>query len=200
MKRVALTCMSVTHSLNKNEKMEQQSDVRVTCRLTHMSLLTAVSVPMSLSLSLTHVRAFGTTTACLKKVAARYKVTLRKDKPLTYEMANAPHQIAGRKSWNSWNTSNLLDGIRRSETTTEDFFIRRFMAGTWHRLFLSEVIIKRRGNMIIIGGIVLQALHPRKMYFLTGYSEEILSYVLKCPIKLELQTVADRKDVVYKYV
>lgn len=148
----------------------------------------------------TAARCFGTTPVCLKKVAGRHRPSERQDKPLTYEQANPPYRIAHRKSWNSWNTSNLLDGIRRSETATEDFFIRRFMAGTWHRLFLTEVIIKRRGNMIVIGGIVLQSLHPRKMYFLIGYSEEILSYVLKCPVKLELQTVADRKDVVFKYI
>ena len=149
---------------------------------------------------LTPARRFGTTPVCLKKVAGRYKVSLRQDKPLTYEQANPPYQIAHQKSWNSWNTSNLLDGIRRSETATEDFFIRRFMAGTWHKLFLTELIIKRRGNLIVIGGIVLQNLHPRKMYFLIGYSEEILSYVLKCPIKLELQTITDRRDIVFKYI
>lgn len=162
-----------------------------------MALLTAATLfPVASRLT----RGFGTTSQCLKKVAARYKVSLKGDKPLTYEMANPPHQIAHRKSWNSWNTSNLVDGIRRSETATDDFFIRRFMAGTWHRLFLSEIIIKRRGNLIVIGGIVLQNLHPRKMYFLIGYTEQLLSYVLKCPIKLELQSVADRKDVVFKYV
>lgn len=145
-------------------------------------------------------RSFVTTGVCLKKVAGRFKVSVRGDKPLTYEQANPPHVIGHRKSWNSWNTSNLMDGIRRSETATEDFFIRRFMAGTWHKLFLSEVIIKRRGNLIVVGGIVIQNLLPRKMYFLIGYTEQLLSYVLKCPVKLELQTVSDRKDVVFKYV
>lgn len=36
--------------------------------------------------------------------SGRYKVTIKKNKPLTYEMANPPHYIAHRKSWNSWNT------------------------------------------------------------------------------------------------
>lgn len=35
--------------------------------------------------------------------AARYKITPKRDKPLTYEMANPPHFIAHRKAWNSWN-------------------------------------------------------------------------------------------------
>lgn len=41
----------------------------------------------------------------LNKVqSGRYKPTLKRTLRLTYEMANQPHQIAHRKSWNSWNT------------------------------------------------------------------------------------------------
>lgn len=54
--------------------------------------------------------------------------------------------------------------------------------------------------MIRIAGIVQQKLAARKMYFLIGYCEELLSYWLKCPVKLELQTVPDKKDVIYKYI
>lgn len=42
--------------------------------------------------------------AIYKSQAGRYKNTPKKDFPLTYEMANKPHDIAHRKSWNSWNT------------------------------------------------------------------------------------------------
>jgi small subunit ribosomal protein S24 len=143
---------------------------------------------------------FHTTSLLEKKQAGRHRPSPKGDKPLTYEMANHPHTIAMRKSWNSWNTSILKDGVRLSETIMEDFTIRRFMAGTWHKLFLSDIIIKRRGNLICISGIVIQSLLPRKMYFLIGYTEEILSYLLKCPVKLELQTVSDRKDVVFRYI
>jgi len=38
------------------------------------------------------------------------------------------------------------------------------------------------------------------MYFLIGYTEELLSYWMQCPVTLELQTVGDRKDVVFKYI
>lgn len=40
--------------------------------------------------------------------SGRYRVTPKKDRPLTYEMANPPHYIAHRKSWNSWNTCTLF--------------------------------------------------------------------------------------------
>uniref|UniRef100_R4G5P9 Putative mitochondrial ribosomal protein s24 n=3 Tax=Rhodnius TaxID=13248 RepID=R4G5P9_RHOPR len=115
-------------------------------------------------------------------------------------MAYPPHRIAHFKSWNSWNTSNVLDGVRPAETLCEDMFIRKFLAGTWHKLFLSEIIIKRQHNLIRIAGIVLRSLPPRKLYFLIGYTEEILSYWLQCPVKLELQTTPNRSDVTFKYI
>ncbi|KYN00096.1 28S ribosomal protein S24, mitochondrial [Cyphomyrmex costatus] len=62
-------------------------------------------------------RYFHTSTIVNKVQSGRYKITINRDKPLTYEMANPPHYIAHRKSWNSWNTSRadngfLLDGGR----------------------------------------------------------------------------------------
>lgn len=154
-----------------------------------------------------------------KSQAGRYKSTPKKDFPLTYEMANKPHHIAHRKSWNSWNTcrqqcsqhgivlfliklffiANLVGGLRSSETAVEDMFIRKFMVGTWHSLFLSEVIIKRQHNLIRIAGIISRSITARKMYFLIGYTEELLSYWLQCPVKLELQT-AEKTDVIFKYI
>jgi hypothetical protein len=38
------------------------------------------------------------------------------------------------------------------------------------------------------------------MYFLIGYTEELLSLWLKCPVRLELQTTSSDKDIVYKYI
>lgn len=55
------------------------------------------------------LRSISTTTAMQKVQSGRYKVTRDRSRPLTYEMANQPCQIAHRKSWNSWNTCrNLL--------------------------------------------------------------------------------------------
>lgn len=94
----------------------------------------------------------------------------------------------------------MLDGLRPSQTAIEDIFIRKFITGTWHSLACSEIIIKRQHNMIRIAAIMRQAVSPRKMYFLIGYTEELLSYWLQCPVTLELQTIQDRKDVVFKYI
>ena len=81
----------------------------------------------------------------------------------------------------------------------EDMFIRKFLKGTWSGLFLSEIIIKRQHNTIRIAALIRPMMVVRKIYFLIGYSEEMLSQWLKCPVKLELQVV-DPKDVVYKYI
>ncbi|XP_055377288.1 28S ribosomal protein S24, mitochondrial [Condylostylus longicornis] len=140
-------------------------------------------------------------TPVLERVqSGRYRITPKKDRPLTYEMANPPDTIAHVKSWNSWNTSTLEGGLRPSETAIEDIFIRKFITGTFHALVCSEIIIKRQHNHIRIAALLKRSITPRKMYFLIGYTEELLSYWLQCPITLELQTVADRKDVIFKYI
>lgn len=96
--------------------------------------------------------------------------------------------------------ATLKDSLRPSQTAIEDVFLRKFMTGTWHALICSEIIIKRQHNSIRIAAIIRQAITPRKMYFLIGYTEEMLSYWMQCPVTLELQTVADKKDVVFKYI
>lgn len=112
------------------------------------------------------------------------------------------------KCFHDWNlenlsylfTATLLDGQRAAETAVEDVFIRRFVTGTWHDQFCSEIIIKRQHNLIRIAGIIKQGLAVRKMYFLIGYTEELLSNWLQCPVKLELQTVENKESTIFKYI
>jgi len=74
------------------------------------------------------------------------------------------------------------------------------MYGTWHGMFVSDVIIKRRQNLIIIAGLISQ-LHPAtRVYFLKGYTEELLSHLLRRPIRIEVQTVHHPKDVYFKWI
>ncbi len=98
-------------------------------------------------------------------------------------------------------TGNLYEErAKTADTTFQDLFIRKFISGTWHNLFLSEVIIKRRHNLVVVAGLVSQGIAARKMYFLLGYTEEFLSKYLKQPVKMEIQTVRNRKDVIFKYI
>ncbi|XP_032568372.1 28S ribosomal protein S24, mitochondrial [Chiroxiphia lanceolata] len=142
-------------------------------------------------------RHLHTTPACLKTRAARVRVG-KGDKPVTYEQAHPPHYIAHRKGWLSLHTGNLHGEAGAAERAVEDSFLRRFMYGTFPGLLADEVVLKRRGNLLVICALLNRALPPSKIYFLVGYTETLLSHFYKCPVRLELQTVPAR--VVYKYL
>ncbi|BFZ02630.1 hypothetical protein BsWGS_05669 [Bradybaena similaris] len=148
------------------------------------------------------VRGLSTTACvCKNRKSGIPKITPFRTKPLTYEQAQAPYNIYVRKGWLSWNTSNLYEEGRRGETIFEDFLIRKFMFGTWHTNLTSEVVIKRRYNVITLSFLVaMDKLLPRQVYFLQGYTEELLSNWLKCPVKVELQTVDSFDDVIFKKI
>lgn len=93
---------------------------------------------------------------------------------------------------------NLQEEKGAAERTVEDMFIRRFIFGTFHGCLANELVIKRRGNMLVICALLLQKLQPNKYYFLIGYTEELLSHFYKCPVKMEIQTLEDK--TVYKYL
>ncbi|XP_069773945.1 small ribosomal subunit protein uS3m [Narcine bancroftii] len=142
-------------------------------------------------------RNIQTTAECFKNRAARIRVA-KGDKPVTYEQANPPHFIAHRKGWLSQHTSNLDGEEGAADRMIEDVFIRKFIYGTFHGCLANEIVLKRRANVITICAIFIQKLPPQKFYFLIGYTETLLSYLYKCPVKMEVQTVA--KKVVYKYI
>ena len=171
-------------------------------RLVNLQLSVCTSIKGSLQSgsTISWARNFQTTSCLNRVVVARPKKTKRKTNPVTYEEILPPHFIGFRKGFNSLNTSNLLAGSRSGETAIEDMFIRKFIEGTWHRLLLGKLIIKRRANLIILSGFFHQSLAPSKFYFLQGYTEEILAYVLKCPVKMEIMTCSDRKALVVTHV
>lgn len=98
----------------------------------------------------------------------------------------------------SFPSGNLKGEEGAAERTIEDVFVRRFMAGTFHGCLANEIVIKRRGNVLIVCALMIQKLQPHKFYFLIGYSESLLSYFYKCPVKLEIQTLENK--IVYKYL
>ncbi|XP_019937859.1 small ribosomal subunit protein uS3m [Paralichthys olivaceus] len=142
-------------------------------------------------------RSLHVTSVCCKNRAARIRVG-KGDKPLTYEQALHPQHIGHRKGWLSQHTSNLKGEEGAAERSVEDVFIRKFMFGTFHNCLANEVVIKRRGNLLIVCALMLQKLPPHKFYFLIGYTESLLSHFYKCPVKLEIQTLQEK--AVYKYL
>ncbi|WAQ96505.1 RT24-like protein [Mya arenaria] len=95
---------------------------------------------------------------------------------------------------------NLKDEGRQSRTVTEDQFIRNFIDGTWHNKQATDIVIKRRHNMIAIFMYILAPRDLQPVYFLTGYTEELLSCLLKCPVKLELQSLNKASDLTFKMI
>ncbi|XP_061449059.1 small ribosomal subunit protein uS3mA-like [Rhineura floridana] len=142
-------------------------------------------------------RDFRTSVAYCKNQAARVRVG-KGDKPVTYEEAHPPHYIAHRKGWLSQHTSHLSGEGGAAERVVEDVFIRRFIYGTFHSCLANEIVLKRRANTLVICVVFVQRLLPSKFYFLIGYTETLLSFLYKCPVKMEVQTVPEK--VVYKYL
>ncbi|KAF7245677.1 hypothetical protein EG68_10291 [Paragonimus skrjabini miyazakii] len=127
--------------------------------------------------------------------------TRNRSLPLTYEQAKKPHQIGVMKSWNSWNTSNLEgETLYTSEVTLQDELIRMFIKGTFPVAVESEVIIKRQCNCVRIAFLLSSRIQPVEVHFLIGYTEEMLSYILRCMVKLEVQIIASKTDVIFRYI
>ncbi|TRY73674.1 hypothetical protein TCAL_10166 [Tigriopus californicus] len=152
--------------------------------------------------------AIHTSSSLDKDSAGRYKVTVNRTRPLTYEMSFRPDDIMHKKGFNSFNTAQLENTFLTKEEIgqdlphkmfLEDVFIRRFMYGTWPEALESTVLVKRQHNLIRIAAIINPRMRTQFVYFLIGYTEELLSFWLKCPVRVELQ-VAEKEDVVYKYI
>lgn len=82
----------------------------------------------------------------------------------------------------------------------EDRFIRKFITGTWYKLWLSEVVVKRQHNNITVCGIVCPLPTISTIYFLIGYSETLLSHLLKSNVRVEVQCVKNKQELVYKLI
>ncbi|XP_042327497.1 28S ribosomal protein S24, mitochondrial [Sceloporus undulatus] len=142
-------------------------------------------------------RSLRTSAACCKNQAARVRVG-KGDRPVSYEEAHPPHGVAHRKGWLSLGTSHLEGELGAAERAVEDVFVRRFIHGTFHGCLADQVVLKRRANALVICAVFLQRLPPSKFYFLIGYTEALLSFLYKCPVKMEVQTLPEK--VVYKYL
>nr|CDS28311.1 mitochondrial ribosomal protein S24 [Hymenolepis microstoma] len=120
---------------------------------------------------------------------------------LTYEQSKKPHQIGVLKSWNSWNTSNIHGEDQYTGVITyQDSFIRLFINGTFPTHVLSEVIIERKFNEVLICFNLSNRISSNELYFLIGYAEQMLSYLLRCPVKIEPRMILNPKDVIFRYI
>jgi hypothetical protein len=62
-------------------------------------------------------------------------------------------------------------------------------------------VIKRRGNVAYVSGFLVPKDYTRieQVYWMWGFTEEILSNLLKQPVKLELQFVRSVEDLAYSH-
>lgn len=122
-------------------------------------------------------------------------------------MAQKPHHLGSRKAWLSWHTHNLEE-FRKSQGSilAQDEIIRRFIRGIFPQnvpFSANELVIKRRGNSIIIAGffvISTKLLSIKEFYWKFGFAEEFLSILLKQPVTLEIQFVDNEHELAYVYL
>lgn len=143
-------------------------------------------------------RTFSTSSHLSKNLRAG-KIHNPKNFPVSYEVTWPPDAIGVKKAWNSWDTTNLHGEKGSPSVIFEDIFIRKFLEGTFPTMYqeTTPIVIRRRQNLIDISiwmkespvtkGIVEKGI-PR-LHFLHGYSEELLSRFLKCPVKLDIHCV-----------
>lgn len=62
-----------------------------------------------------------------------------------------------------------------------------------------QLVIKRRGNVAYVAGFLTPGPMTRidQVYWMWGFAEEILSNLLKQPVKLEMQFVRTEEDLAY---
>ena len=82
-------------------------------------------------------RLLHTSPVMSKIVAGKYKVTLDKSKPLTYEMAVQPDHIGIHKSFNSFNTGQLEDTLGYKKWTEKGGTVLSY------KLFMEDLFIRK---------------------------------------------------------
>ncbi|CAM5111982.1 unnamed protein product [Natator depressus] len=126
----------------------------------------------------------------LEPIASRYSQSMLPD--------HDPGEGTSATGWLSLHTSNLDGEGGAAERTVQDVFIRKFIYGTFHGCLANKIVLKHRANVLVVCAVFLQRLPPYKFYFLVGYTETLLSFFYKCPVRLEVQTLP--KKVIYKYL
>ena len=81
---------------------------------------------------------------------------------------------------------SLAGNFEASARLMDDIMIRKFIEGVFFELLLSDIIIKRRDNQIIIAFYAAGPQGPIKTYFLVGFCERLLSEMFGCIVKLEV--------------
>ncbi|CAB3986042.1 28S ribosomal S24-A, mitochondrial-like [Paramuricea clavata] len=96
------------------------------------------------------------------------------------------YRIGVTKAWDSWHTGSLAGSSEASARLMDDIMIRKFIEGVFYELLVSDIVIKRRDNQIIITFYAAGQQDSIKTYFLVGFCERLLSEMFGCIVKLEI--------------
>jgi len=106
---------------------------------------------------------------------------------------NVPsYRIGVTKSQDSLHTGSLKGSLWASERLVDDIMIRKLVEGVMREFLESEVVIKRRANIIILVFLVSIYGDLKKFYFLIGFIEKLLTELLGCIVKVEAQSYSGR--------
>lgn len=101
-----------------------------------------------------------------------------------------PHRIGVTKSWDSRHTGGIEGSLWAHDRFIDDVMIRKFIAGTFYELLVSDIVIKRTLNQITISIFVnAKGTTVHKVYFLLAFSERLLSHMFGCVVKLEIMSI-----------
>ncbi|EDO36976.1 predicted protein, partial [Nematostella vectensis] len=100
------------------------------------------------------------------------------------------YRVAVTKGFESQHTGSLKGSYGASDRLLDDVMIRKYIEGVFYDELDSDIIVKRRDNRIIISFLVNRETDINKFYFLTSFSEKILSEAFGCIVKFEPQAGA----------
>eukprot|EP00112_Aurelia_sp_Birch-Aquarium-sp1_P012690 Seg2672.4 transcript_id=Seg2672.4/GoldUCD/mRNA.D3Y31 product="28S ribosomal protein S24-B mitochondrial" pseudo=true protein_id=Seg2672.4/GoldUCD/D3Y31 len=103
-----------------------------------------------------------------------------------------PHRVGVIKSWDSKHTGGIEGSLWAHDRFIDDVMIRKFIQGTFYEMIVSDIIVKRRLNQIIISIFVnAKGTTVHKVYFLVGFAEKMLSHLLGCIVNMEVMSVSN---------
>lgn len=83
-------------------------------------------------------------------------------------------------------SGSIAGSSEASTRLMDDIMIRKFIEGLFYELLLSDIVIKRRDNQIIIAFYAAGQQGPMKTYFIVGFCERLLSEMFGGVVKLEV--------------
>lgn len=141
--------------------------------------------------SVTCFPAFGVAPAISGFLGVRYAYQ-PKQKQQQKRTEVPSYRIGVTKSQDSLHTGSLKGSLWASERLMDDIMIRKFVEGVMHEFLESEVVIKRKANNITLVFLVSIYGDVKKLYFLVGFTEKLLTELLGCIVKVEAQSYSGK--------